>query len=109
MTCTCDYDGMPDVFDERMVVARKKHRCCECYTDINPGDVYERIKGLWDGEWSTYKTCERCSDLRNSIAAVSCPEYSGLRDAYFEYLQLACQSEEDWPINHMTRDYLNDQ
>ena len=60
--CVCaDYDGDgPDVFTERLLVARKEHECCECHEPIEPGQQYERVTGLWEGSWGTFKTCMLC-------------------------------------------------
>jgi len=43
--------------------ARKNHTCCECGSIIVPGQVYEKIVGLWD-EFATYKTCSFCASVR---------------------------------------------
>lgn len=61
----CD---LPDVYVERMVVARKQYGCVECQHRIFPGEKYQRIKGLWGGEWATYSTCECCARARCALA-----------------------------------------
>jgi hypothetical protein len=54
-------DGdLPDVYEETHPEARKKHKCCECGRVINKGEKYQKVKGCWYGEWSTYQTCEEC-------------------------------------------------
>lgn len=45
--------------------ARKEHRCDECDEAIPIGAKYERTEGLWDGSWSTYKTCLSCVEIRD--------------------------------------------
>lgn len=55
---------MPRVASTATPKARKKHACCECPRPIQPGERYELVKGNWDGEWSTYKTCLPCVALR---------------------------------------------
>ena len=87
MSCACDWDGGPDLYHEDEVRARKEHTCCECGGTILPGQIYQRASGLWEGEFSHYKTCERCADLRESLAEVACPAFGGLRDAYHDYLR----------------------
>lgn len=67
-----DNDGdRPSVYDEDVVSARKEYACTECDEPIRPGDKHERIKGLWDGEWSTYRTCLSCVEIRNHFACGS--------------------------------------
>lgn len=45
--------------------ARKRHICNECRGHIEPGDVYEYVAGLWDGDFSSFKTCIHCETARN--------------------------------------------
>lgn len=61
------YIDEPDVFSQREVVARKRHQCVECDRGIKPGDTYEQSRGLWDGKWSSFKTCARCARLRSKV------------------------------------------
>lgn len=79
-----DYNSYdrPSVITDQIRKARKKHRCCECYNDITPGDTYEYVRGLWDGYWSTYKTCMECRELRHTLAGYGDGswEYSGIND-----------------------------
>jgi len=78
----CDFDGdnLPEFSDVTRPTARKPHRCCECHYTIPPGERYERTAGKWDGEFKSFSTCERCADLRDSVAAASggCFQFGGL-------------------------------
>ena len=85
MSCYCDHEW-PKFYIEKTVKARKQHTCCECDRTINRGEQYESITGLWDGDIKRYKTCEQCSDLRESLSDVICPGLGNLRDDYSEYL-----------------------
>lgn len=58
----------PEVSNTRIVKARKAHKCCECGCEIKPGAQYESSGGVWDGEWSTYKTCDTCVTVRDWYA-----------------------------------------
>jgi hypothetical protein len=64
--CSCDYDP-PSFWSRRMPTARKPHRCYECAGEIQPGDKHEYVSGLWDGYFSTFRTCERCHDIRQWV------------------------------------------
>ena len=66
MDCYCDYDP-PSFYESSTPKARKQHRCEECGGPIVPGEKYEYVTGLWDGEFSYFKTCERCVDLRTWV------------------------------------------
>ena len=84
---TCCIDGeSADVFREEWLTARKQHKCCECRIAINPGEHYQRVVMLAECLWSTYKTCEKCADLRESLLEVDCPYYGGLSEAYQNWL-----------------------
>lgn len=45
--------------------ARKAHACCECREEIAIGTKHERVSGIWDHSWSTYRTCLSCVEIRN--------------------------------------------
>ena len=77
----CDYE-LPSVFSETRPVAAKPHRCCECYMEIPKGAKYHHAKGLWDGRWATYKTCEACDEQRDNyrLEIGEAPPFEGLRE-----------------------------
>ena len=72
MDCTCscndNWEG-PELVVEHYPKARKPHKCCECERTIQPGERYEYVRGLWDGEFETYKTCLGCFRLRDDICS----------------------------------------
>lgn len=61
--CVCDYDP-PEFYEATIRTARKPHKCEECAGLILPGDRYEYVAGKWCGFLDTFKTCERCVDIR---------------------------------------------
>ncbi len=68
--CICDFDNEEaDVYQSKIVTARKKYKCCECkeVNAIMPGQKYENVSRCWDGGWSHYKTCEICLRIRNDV------------------------------------------
>ena len=66
LDCYCDFD--PATFYNRSLPkARKRHACEECSGAILPGEQYESVTGLWEGYISTFKTCQRCVDLRTWV------------------------------------------
>lgn len=69
MECYCDYDEVARVYEAKVVIARKTHRCNECGIAIAPREQYERVGSLFDGQWRTYRTCSRCLDLREFVKA----------------------------------------
>ena len=66
MGCYCDYDG-PEFLNKQERVARKGHRCCECYRTIQPGERYTHATGRWDGTFSTFKRCGNCSAVQQAL------------------------------------------
>ena len=87
-TFGCD---LPTVFNEKVVRARKQHRCCECGRLILPGCRYQTVFGVWEGNAETFRTCLLCYDLRGVVARIerdsgcdaneSTPPFTGLMDA----------------------------
>jgi len=86
MSCCVDYDPV-SVFNEHWPTARKSHKCCECSSRIDKGELYQYVTMLWDGSWSTFKTCEKCADLRDSLYEIACPAYGYLREEYQEVIR----------------------
>lgn len=64
--CYCD-DDPPSVYISSTPRARKRYSCEECGSPILPGDHYEKVFGVWDGSAATFRTCERCFDLRTWV------------------------------------------
>jgi len=58
--CDCE---MPTVSNESIRTAKKPHVCCECDETITPKSQYSILKGLWEGKWKSYKTCNSCKAI----------------------------------------------
>lgn len=71
MIC-CPLDGGDDapaaVVAVRVVQARKDHSCSECAEVITRGSKYERVNGMWDRAWSTFRTCLSCVEIRDHFS-----------------------------------------
>ena len=68
--CSIDYDDTYlDVDKTIWRKARKEHECGECSRIIKPGETYELCTTLYDGEWSTHKTCLGCTRIRDHFCA----------------------------------------
>lgn len=51
---------MPDMIEEKVVRARKRHVCDYCGAYIEPGEEYNRAKLAYEGtvyEWKAHKEC----------------------------------------------------
>ena len=89
-SCSCisyAYDGpQAEVFNARVVTARKKHKCGECGREILPGEKYETASGKWDDSFETYKTCADCLSVRD---AFFCEDYAygGIWEILWEHLR----------------------
>jgi hypothetical protein len=66
-----DGDYPSEFFDQKVVTARKPHKCYECGGDIEKGHKYERTSGKWDGRMEVYCTCLLCKEIRDHF---SCSE-----------------------------------
>ena len=59
-----------DVDSRHERTARKEHQCCECHRTISVGEQYTLETCLYDGHWSTNKTCRHCIAVRSWLSAV---------------------------------------
>lgn len=71
MSCECEIDSYPSVVWESEPVARKKHKCCECGSDISPGEKYYIYKQVCDGEFYSNKMCMICKGVFDRALAGS--------------------------------------
>ena len=70
MNCSCiemDIAGTCEFYNEKIITARKSHKCSECGAEIKPGYKYEYVFGIWEGDKFTVKTCADCLSLRNAF------------------------------------------
>lgn len=70
MTCQIDSADEGEIVDfERhaTVKARKDHKCGECRDVIKIGELYETSAQLYDGSFSTFRTCLLCVEIRDKI------------------------------------------
>lgn len=56
-------------------VARKRHACCECRGNIDPGQRYQLVAGCWESSMESFKTCLPCVQTRDWATAQ--PEWVG--------------------------------
>lgn len=64
-----DADGWT-VFSDDHPVARRPHRCGECYRNIEPGERYYVATGLIDSEWLTMCMCAHCEAAAQWLSQV---------------------------------------
>jgi len=83
-SCDADIDYPPTVYTITRPKARIEHCCCECDELIQPGQHYENVKGLWDGQWRVYKTCLPCAGIRDDYCCSY--NYGELREVLFDCL-----------------------
>lgn len=62
----CDFDP-PTFYEFKTVTGRKQHQCCECLRTIETGEQHEYAKGLWGGDFDTFRTCGTCCAIRDEI------------------------------------------
>ena len=70
MTCqinACNFGEYCTFESHRVVRARKAYKCGECQEEIKQGEEYEVSGQLYDGEWTTFKTCSLCVEIRDKV------------------------------------------
>jgi hypothetical protein len=104
--CSIDVECTPDFSVTKIVTARTAHKCCECHSEIKPGQTYENVKGKWEGKIVTFKTCLPCSKIRNEYCSDGF-EYGGLCETLYECLGFDYitgemrdnQEDEEWTLS----------
>ena len=69
-TCSCDGE-VADFYRARRPMAHKHHMCDECGATIPTGERYEYATMLYDGAWTSYKTCVACLEMRDLVESAS--------------------------------------
>ena len=64
--CYCDYEPA-EFYSSEIRKAKKQYRCEECSGFIIPGEQSEYVAAKWDGQFSQFRTCMRCVDLRTWV------------------------------------------
>lgn len=86
-----------ELYTSEIRKARKEHCCCECRQPIAPGQTYEHVFMILDGDRQTYKTCDLCVEIRGHF---SCDGgwffetvWEELREHLFDHMTLGCLGE----------------
>lgn len=74
-----DCDG-PEFYTAKVVKARKSHKCYECRSEIKSGEQYFRDTGMWGGDFSTFRTCCLCVEIRDAFSCDGTWMYGSLWD-----------------------------
>src|SRR5574343_75029 len=71
MSCSIDsYDNYAhncSFYSDKILIAKKDHKCIECGDIIKKGYSYERVTGKWDDKFHHYDTCMICKEIRDKI------------------------------------------
>jgi len=60
-----------NAYSEKLVIARKPHRCCETGRTIEIGEKYWSCRGLLEDSWCTYRQCVGAYHFSRAINAAS--------------------------------------
>ena len=66
--CYCDNEPA-EFYHQETRKAKKEHKCSECGRAIAAGERYQHVRGKWDGDVCTFRTCPRCLALKDWVAA----------------------------------------
>lgn len=59
-----------------------------------PGETYERVFGVWEGNASRFRTCQKCVDLRQWVknnVPCFCWAHGSMIDDAKEAIEAACE------------------
>jgi hypothetical protein len=106
-------DGSPEFTNDRVVTARKQHRCSECHAIILKGEDYYYHSGKFDGSFYVEKVCRRCAYDRVRVVedelAEGCdwneawPPFGGLVE-HLQESKMGQTRHEDVPVSFKVGD-----
>jgi hypothetical protein len=89
----CNSEARPGFYSWSEPVARKEHRCCECFAPILPGEKHFYVRGKWEGSLMAFRQhtlCRQACELIRDKLDGECICFGSLLDWYGEYRR------EDW-------------
>ena len=104
MECACDFevdtsDGeYCEFYHAKRLKSFKNHKCDECGKQIVGGQTYEIVRGKFEGDWFTHKTCPVCLELRDKLFS----------SGYYHGLILEQISENLWEIGGIAESCIAD-
>ena len=94
----CDLES-PTAYREIVRKARKPHKCGDCKGQIQIGERYTYISGIWDGKPTSYHRCQDCTHIRCEIVKETeeeCMPMNGLVGWLLEYADGVCRVDSSW-------------
>jgi len=77
-----------DFFDYTEPVAKKAHRCCECFAPILKGEKHFKGWGRWEFGAATYRQhllcMEACMLIRDNFNGGDCIAFGALKEEFSE-------------------------
>lgn len=55
------------IIADEVYTARKQHRCDHCLQPIVPGDVYRRVRGVWEGDPGVFRSHFDCAEVATKL------------------------------------------
>ncbi len=77
----------PKCMIQKIIKARKEHKCCECRTSILPKQDYSYTSGIWDDGPLSFRQCLNCHNIFQAAISASdyneAPCYEDLKEWFF--------------------------
>jgi hypothetical protein len=95
---------MSDFYVEKLVKARKQHKCIWCDSVIIVGETYIRCGGVFEGNFGMRKECVKCHDNINEFISEGADFGDGIENLYEYWKEFRCYkcirwNEEHWECN----------
>jgi hypothetical protein len=102
---------MSDFYVEKIVKARKEHKCIWCSTTIQRDETYIRCGGVFQGDFGMRKECIKCNDTISKLISEGMDVDDGLDiawmiDCWKECRCYKCENfdgDEDCDMTHAIR------
>ena len=90
---SADYGEAADVYNSQIRRAAKPHKCFECDKEIAVGEKHEYVSSLYEGEWSSWRTCLVCAEIRDAFycdGSLSGQVWDDMREVVFPKMNTTC-------------------
>ncbi len=93
--CALDDGGgdAPAFYDEKLVTARKPHKCCDCGKVMDKGIKHWSCRGKWDGVFSSFRQCVICREVAVKYGCdgfVFGQVWEQMRENLFPQMRIGC-------------------
>jgi hypothetical protein len=100
----CSYGDGADLWQQRVVRARKQYVCEECPKKIEPGELYQYVFGIYEGDPFTTRSHLSCAFLAAILGEMLCGGEYGIGQLEEHLRESGVEPGDGWDLHedHVT-------